>query len=114
MPTGLPVSCGARPGTRWASLPRVWRGGRNGLRWLPREADEALLPLLCDEGIARACRGVTRRRAPLPAGVVKQMTWDFGLNLLAYSEWIDSGSDSTRRRPSKSSTCGGAISRPSP
>ena len=35
---------------------------------------------------------------------VKQMTWDFGLNLLAYSAVDRSAVDSTRRRRSKSST----------
>ncbi len=53
------------------------------------EPDDALLPVSCDEGIARHAE-LLRAAAPdrLPE-FVKQMTWDFGLNLLAYSEWID-------------------------
>jgi len=48
--------------------------------WFPCHATKGL----------RAHAEVLRMAAPdrLPE-FVKQMTWDFGLNLLAYSEWID-------------------------
>ena len=46
-------------------------------------------PCHATKGLRRHA-GLLRTAAPdRLAEFVKQMTWDFGLNLLAYSEWID-------------------------
>ena len=114
MPTGLPDDLHRpsqeRDGYRCRECGVAVATDRAGC---PAKLMTLCFPCYATKGL-RAHADVLRVAVPdrLPE-FVKQMTWDFGLNLLAYSGWIDPV-DSTRRRCSKGLPCGSGISIRSP